>query len=67
MVPYTTKNPKSQWRRSRIFIVDFEHIIGGWERTCQFIFMLPVIFMLLNLFKNYFALQSCDRFVSVTG
>ena len=49
----TAKNPKSQSRRSDVFIVNFivnftpcssvsvvnfEHVIGGWERTCQFYF-----------------------------
>ena len=50
VVPYTVKNPKSQCRRSGVFIVDFEYIQHlalvfllltltrnrGWERTCQF-------------------------------
>ena len=26
VVPYTVKNPKSLWRRSGVFIVNFEHI-----------------------------------------
>ena len=54
MLPYTVKNSKSQWRRSGDFAVNFEHIylpncssvsivnfeqvIAGRERTCQFYF-----------------------------
>ena len=54
MLPYTVKNPKSQWRRSGDFavnfeniylpncssvsIVNFEQVIAGRERTCQFYF-----------------------------
>ena len=48
---YTTKNFKRQWRRSGVlvvnfehiqhlvlvfFVVNFEHVIAGLERTCQF-------------------------------
>ena len=54
MLPYAVKNSKSQWCRSGDFVVNFEHIylthcssvsivnfqhvIAGWERTCQFYF-----------------------------
>ena len=38
VVPHTIKNPKSQWRHSGVFIVNFEHVIAGWERTYQFYF-----------------------------
>ena len=54
MLPYTVKNSKSQWRCSGDFvvnlehiylthcssvsIVNFEHVIAGWERTGQFYF-----------------------------
>ena len=43
MVPYTVKNPKSISRRSgepcsSNSVVNFEHVIGGRERTCQFYF-----------------------------
>ena len=66
MVPYTVKNPKRQWRSGvftvnfqpyltpccTVSIVNFEHVIAAWEGTCQFYFILPVIFVLLNPFEK---------------
>ena len=50
-MPYTVKNPKSQWRSgvfiilyltpySCVSIVNSEHEIAGWERFCQFYFFV---------------------------
>ena len=38
LVPYTVKDPKTQWRRSDVFIVNFEHIQH-----------LALVFLLLTL------------------
>ena len=68
MVPYTVKHPKSQWRRcrvllltlnifnanSRVSIVNFEHEIGGWERTCQFYFYVACYLYITKSFKKLF-------------
>ena len=48
---------------SSVTIVNFEHVIGGWERTCQFSTFQCCL--LPNLLKDCFALQSCDRFLLV--
>ena len=81
MVPDTVKNPKNQFRRSVVFIVDFEHkhlvplfllltlnmkLPSGKELVVLSLCCLLSLCYQIFL-KNCFALLSCDRFVSVTG